>query len=203
MDALTEMVTKLYQETEVQVMPSYPRVLVRVLPKEQMTKGGIMLPEHQQNKPTHEGVVLAVYKPFWKTIIKSDRENWERHRAQILVEIRDGEGKLEAEKVWIESPVKPGDHVLFPHMAIGIVPVWPLDDGKGDYRLVPDDQILSRLTYAQESTRDWLLGVVDLRPEALKGESVDMMLAAEVVDRILANADVIRKDVRAKAMSGA
>lgn len=191
-EELKELVTKLYKETGLDVEPTYPRVLIRLLPKEQISKGGIVLTDHQQNKPTHEGIVVATYKPFMKTITKTSRENWERRRASNLIEVYDGEN-LDSEHVWMKAPVEVGDHVLFPHMDYGITPVWPLDDGKGDYRLVPDDQILGLVEYHKERTKDWLLNFL----KESEGQKKD-----EVVENLLSKASVIRADFPSATLSG-
>ncbi len=185
-DALKQLVTRLYQEKEVEVQPTYPRILVRLLPREQMSRGGIVLPEHHQNKPVHEGIVLATYTPFWKSLIKSNRENWDRKRAKFFAEIFNDKAKHQL--VWIESPVKVGDHVIFPQMEIGITPVWVLDGGKGDYRLVPDDQVLAVLTYERQPVKKWLLETLNLDDST--------------ADRLLEQATILQKDLASRTVSG-
>lgn len=74
--------------------PRYPWVFVRVLHKEQQV-GRIVIPETEQNKPMHEGIVLAVWPPF----IESKTMNGQRVT------------------VFQESDLHPGDHVLLPHWA--------------------------------------------------------------------------------------
>lgn len=183
---LRELVTKLYQEYEVEVEPTFPRVLVRVLPKEQETKGGIILPDYQQNKPTQEGLVLKVFKPFWQTISKVP--------ANFDIKNKDTEidEKGYPKKVWQESVVKPGDHILFPVMAFGITPVWPLDDGKGDYKLIPEWEILATLTYHG-------LSLLDEVKDALLEAGHNIHFQAKY---LLENFDIIRKDVVPVVISG-
>jgi co-chaperonin GroES (HSP10) len=191
-DELKEIVTRLYQGKGIVVHPTYPRVLVRVLPKEQETKDGLILTDYQQNKPTHEAIVLEVYKPFWKTLVKSDRETWERSRPNNLVQLLEN-GEVETEKVWIESPVKIGDHILFPHMALGIIPVWPLDDGRGEYRLIPDEHILGTVEYEKTPTKEWLIELIS--------PYLDHPVP-DVAGMILERATVVRTDFPSKTISG-
>lgn len=183
-DELTNLVTKLYQETEVTVKPMFPKVLVRLLPREQQTKAGLWLPDGAQNKPVHEGVVLDTYESFWYDIWKSKLH----YVAITSPTLLDEDDHIQA--IWQECAVKPGDHVVFPHMALGITPVWPLDDGRGDYRLVPEGEILGKLEYEKESTREWLI------------ESALVGLLPDMADKLLAQADVIRKDLVSKTVSG-
>lgn len=74
--------------------PKFPWVFVRVLKKEQ-ERGGIILPDSEQNKPVHEAIVLAV----WPSFIESKTKNG--HRITV----------------YKESELSPGDHVLLPHYA--------------------------------------------------------------------------------------
>ena len=73
----------------------HPWCFIRVLAKEQVVNG-IILPEIDQNKTVHEGIVLATWRPWseWRTIPGS---------TTVMVHH--------------ESKLKPGDHVLFPHWA--------------------------------------------------------------------------------------
>jgi co-chaperonin GroES (HSP10) len=45
-------------------IPRHPYVVVRVLPKEHKTEGGIFIPEVSQNKPVYEGIVLDTWKAY-------------------------------------------------------------------------------------------------------------------------------------------
>jgi co-chaperonin GroES (HSP10) len=71
--------------------PKYPWVFVRVVKKEQNYKGVVVLPDSDQNKINHEGIVLAT----WGSII--------RYNGCLAYKI--------------DSELKPGDRVLFPHWA--------------------------------------------------------------------------------------
>lgn len=79
--------------------PIYPYVLVRVLPKEHITEGGIYLPDTAQNKPVYEGIVLSIWKPY--------------------VEIRNLSGKdggpMGTLAITHECELKVGDRIAFPH----------------------------------------------------------------------------------------
>src|SRR6266702_3318365 len=44
--------------------PLYPYLLTRVLPKEHITPGGLVLPETDQNKILYEGIVIATWQPY-------------------------------------------------------------------------------------------------------------------------------------------
>lgn len=102
----------------------YPLTLVRVLPKEHITSGGIYLPETEQNKPVYEGIVIETWKP------------WDEHRTK---NIRDAEGNIvEQEEIIIPHipTVKPGDRVAFQHFS-GISMHGYLDEKL--YRLIAED----------------------------------------------------------------
>lgn len=184
-EKLRELVAELHKECGVEIEPSFPRVLVRLLPREQKTRSGLYLPEEHQNKPTHEGIVLKVYKPFWQSVFKADDWLKVRSRQALL----DEKGRVKA--IWQEAQVKPGDHILFPFAAFGIMPVWPLDDGKGDYRLVPEGEILAVLDYKKQTTRDWLMAQLNLE-----------FGLEDTVSTILEKAEVYRKDLPSLTVSG-
>jgi co-chaperonin GroES (HSP10) len=71
--------------------PMYPWIFVRVLPREQKVGSIYMVEGPKQNKPMHEGIVLATWQPCQRPV----------------------KGKL----VDLTPDVKPGDHVLFNHWA--------------------------------------------------------------------------------------
>lgn len=195
-DPLAELATKELQEKEIDVEPLFPRILVRLVPKEQ-TKGGILLPGgNQQNKPVHEGIVLKTYKPFWNKYRRM--EDWMIVKSpQVLTDEHFGEVKA----IWQECEVVPGDHILFPFMAPNITPVWPLDGGIGMYRLIEEGHVLSKVTYDSQSTLQWLtdklISYSIVEPGTMDGE------IKRLAEWILERADVIRKDVESKTLSGA
>lgn len=186
-DELKDLATRLYLEHEKTVHPMFPKVLVRLLPREHVTKSGLWLPDGAQNKPVHEGIVLETYKPFWRYIWKTT-DTYAVITANTLLDEKDA-----IHSIWQECAVKPGDHVVFPHMALGITPVWPLDDGRGDYRLVPEGEIYGILEYEKESIKDWLTRTL---------QSSNGLLWEEAAMAILAKADVVRKDMPSITTSG-
>jgi hypothetical protein len=195
-EQLKDLILKLHNELGVVVEPTYPRILVRELPKEQIV-GGIYLPDwqkHQQNKPASEGVVIKTYKPLFVPVSKVGRMEIDEmgNMAAVKRQFIDDDGKTLG--YWLESKLQAGDHILYPHMEFGIVPVEPLDEGKGDYKMVPEGIIVSRLHYEQEKTKDWL--------EQWFRKNTYEDWPQEVADDLLQNADVIRKDVVAKTLSG-
>jgi co-chaperonin GroES (HSP10) len=143
---IDEMVQTLFQASEKRFVPHYPWVFVRVLQKEQQTAGGLVLPE-PQNKTSHEGVVLATWKPIrpnaatagemliaWERSVNSadtrtdlDLAYFEGSRAFAEYLMRRGwgevtqffnvNGDVNEKRELIASSLKPGDHVLFPHWA--------------------------------------------------------------------------------------
>ena len=90
----------LYDNSRRAFRPMYPWVFVQVLPKEQMYHG-LIHTVSDQNKPVHEGIVLATWAPF------------EKHTGQRLLTT----GATVEKYIMIKSEFDPGDHVLFPHWA--------------------------------------------------------------------------------------
>jgi co-chaperonin GroES (HSP10) len=100
--------------------PRPPFVLVRVLPKEHITEGGIILADTAQTKTVYEGIVLATWKPYDEERVK-------------LTDNKSGEVHIETIIIHHECSVKVGDRIAFPHSEGLPVGDW-LDDRY--YRLV-------------------------------------------------------------------
>ena len=79
--------------------PIHPYVLVRVLPKEFKTEGGIWLADVAQNKPLYEGIVLETWRPYEEYRPVYDVEG-ERSGTTIIKH---------------ECALKIGDRISFPH----------------------------------------------------------------------------------------
>lgn len=83
----------------------HPYVLVRVLDKEHITGGGIILPDTVQNKPVYEGIVLATWKPYIE-------RRFVKHKSP------DGEsGPVHFDEIEIvhKCSLEIGTRVAFPH----------------------------------------------------------------------------------------
>src|SRR6266446_4483473 len=104
---IQDVVNKYYAKRQIDIFPSYPYVLVRVLPKAQKVgegKYGDLIAPDQHNKPIHEGIVIATFKPFYKRL-------WYSVKKYMY-----GEGEAECtEDYLVESPVEPGDHIIYQH----------------------------------------------------------------------------------------
>lgn len=81
------------------IIPRHPYILVRVLPKEHTTPGGLILPETDQNKPVYEGIVISTWQPYTE---------------RRAMETKDGKS-MGTYVIYHECDVKPGDRVCFPH----------------------------------------------------------------------------------------
>lgn len=182
-EKLRKLVTELYESCGVDVEVMYPKILVRVLPKAQKISR-IILPDNQkQNKPVLEGLVLKTWRPFYQKIYLT-QANWVKDDPEPNVRYTQK----------VESSVKPGDHILFPYIEFGIVPVEPLDQGKGDYRLIPEDLVLGKLVYRKQTMRKFLTELIGEMPLRANPD--------EIAEGLLEHADVIRKDVESKTISG-
>lgn len=119
MDAVAELALKTYADTGITITPLFPAVLVRVLPPPTKSASGLILfaetTTQGNHNPVYEGIVLRPYPPK-KTVYK---------------------GK----EILLDSGLKVGDHICFPHWAGE--PVKGLDDDR--YRLVPAKGILSEV----------------------------------------------------------
>lgn len=127
---LERLVQEIYEaETSRVFTPRYPWLLVRVLPKINEKLGRILLPQ-TQNKIMYEGIVLAVWKPFW--IHKEKR-------------FKSADGIM-GETGWAEtrtlrkSEFRVGQRIGFPHFE-GL-PIRHLDEN--NYRIVREEVDLNQ-----------------------------------------------------------
>lgn len=97
-------------------IPKHPYILVRVLPKDHVTLGGIYLPDKLQNKPVYEGIVITTWRPYTEKRYKTLPS-----------------GQEETITIDHESHVSSGQRIAFAHIEGLPVGDW-LDDRY--YRLV-------------------------------------------------------------------
>ena len=110
-----ELAQEIYESGERRIQPTWPWVLIRQVPREQM-RNGIVIPDggaNAQNKPLLEGIVLATWEPHFSKW----RKPGEPYKDNL---------------VWRESEFVVGDRVLYPSFA-GL-PVNFLDEH--NYRLI-------------------------------------------------------------------
>jgi len=112
----SELALEEYNKLNLNIVPMYPAVLIRLLPKERVSRSGLIyFPDEKVNKPVYEGIVIRSYEPKHVLVNKGRR-------------------------ILVESGVKPGDHILFPHWSGETVP-WlndvTLNVDNDEYRLVP------------------------------------------------------------------
>jgi len=105
-------VNRYYAKHQVDIFPSYPYVLVRVLPKAQKIgegKFGDLIAPDEHNKPIHEGIVIATFKPIWRNFKKYVIRNFKNEDQSLGLE------EEVTEHIMIEAPVEPGDHIIYQH----------------------------------------------------------------------------------------
>lgn len=100
---LAKLCMEIYEEGYERFTPLHPFVLVRVLPKDHITTGGVYLPDTAQNKPVYEGIVI-------KTWMSYDEVKRVKH-----LDGMPGEGDYDEIIIYHECAVKPGDRIAFPH----------------------------------------------------------------------------------------
>lgn len=191
-ERLGRYVNELYEKAGIETVPVFPKVLIRVLPREQKV-GGIWLPDNnKQNKPTWEGIIIKTYEPRYRKIYLTE--------ADWVKDDPDPEVRY-AQK--FECEFKPGDHVLFPFIDFGITPVT-IDEGKGDYRCVPEHLILAKLEYQQEKLSVWLTNLLDKATKAeYKSDDSNGPEGSEFIAQyLLKHADIVRRDLVSLTMSG-
>lgn len=173
----------------------YPWVLVKVLPKDQMYKGILYLPDapgkdKSQNKPVAEGIVLSTWHPFF-TVAKKTREN-------LL-----GEPVVVWTQFERKSNLKPGDHILFPHWAGQ--PAGELD--AKEFRLIqefssyqPSPEPSCIVEHEDEPIKTQLEKLISQEAfDEAFGYDVDIQATA---NRIMREYYVIPKNSTAKTLSG-
>lgn len=190
LDDLSEKTQALYQHACRSLTPRRDWVLLRVLEREQVTKGGIIVPGFEQNKPLHEGIILATWEP------------WTEERTT-----RDEEGRTVVRVIHHRSELKAGDHVLFDHWAG--VPV--LSDSKinCNFRLVkePDDPNLGSIKavveYSEKDERPHeimteLLREMNIDVNSREFDQMCRLAAARIEDRFL----LVDRDQQSITLSG-
>src|ERR1035437_4068038 len=175
---MTDLVQRVYAETERIIQPLKPFILVRTLPRSTVTAGGILMPE-KQNKPTIEAVVLAVYEPYWEKAYE---------RALIPAEDRDI-------SVWNECDIKVGDHIVMPHF-VGL-PDSFLDER--EYRLIKEDDAIAVLHYREKGELHDMVRAVML--DEFKFNDSNSKMLDKITDAILKKFDVVPKVIYSKTTS--
>lgn len=140
---------KIYKEHR-QMQLLYPWVAVMLVKKERTLESGIVLPEHQQNKVMHEGIVL---------------ETWRDKVVDRGVIHKNGERLTRCEV--LHSELKPGDHVLFQHWAGQ--PIFDYDPQRFrlvrecDWHETKNGGIVAKVVYSDRNTKavSQLMDLVD------------------------------------------
>lgn len=101
-EQLAQLCIDIYLSGGQRFTPLPPFVLIRVLPKDMVSEGGIVLPGVQQNKPVHEGIVLETYRPYTEEV--KLKKKW-----------ADGSYEESIGIIHRECSLKPGDRVAYPY----------------------------------------------------------------------------------------
>lgn len=140
------------------LIPLPPFILVRVIPKELTSAGGILLPSQRQNKPAHEGIVLQTYSPY--------QEEKVLHRV-----LPDGTKEEYIGHIRRECPVQIGQRVMYPYYE-GVAHKILGDD----YMLIRHSADQIKFPYCQ------ILGVVDYEGDLLiQAQICELMKKFEAV----------------------
>ena len=174
----TNLVERLYAETERYIQPLKPFILVRTLPRSTVTAGGILMPE-KQNKPNIEAVVLAVYKPYWEKVDKVSED-----------------GKHSDISVYNECDIKVGDHIIMPHF-VGL-PDSFLDER--EYRLIKEDDATAVLHYREKGELRQI--VKDGMLQALSTSDGNNSILDDYLDALFVHFDVVPKEIQSRTTSG-
>lgn len=131
---LRDICLEIYSLGEERLIPMNPFILVRLIPRDKMTAGGILIPDQGQNKPVFEGIVLETYRPY-----------------VVEETLRSEDGTSMGLKITaFECPLKPGDRVAFPYYE-GVQKSYLGDD----YRLIRQAADQVKFPYSQ------VLGILD------------------------------------------
>jgi co-chaperonin GroES (HSP10) len=173
---MTDLVERMYADTERWLQPLKPFILVRTLPRSTVTAGGVLMPE-KQNKPNIEAVVLAVYKPYWEKVDKVSED-----------------GKRFDISVFNECDIKVGDHIVMPHH-VGL-PDSFLDER--EYRLIKEDDAVAVLHYREKGwLKEQLMQLVS-QLEAGLGDSRYGLIAEMIQEKF----DLVPKVIYSRTTSG-
>jgi co-chaperonin GroES (HSP10) len=187
---IEDLVTQAYRECGLDVVPKRGTYLIRVLPKETVTKSGVILADmgnkDHQNKPNYEGVVLATFAPYEKNI--------EAFMVRS-VDVTGSERVVER----VEPLLSVGDHILFPHYE-GI-PIPSLDLGTGEYRIINEESVVVVISYDAKKVDEKLHDEICSWLESQAMDVADFS-TRELVETIRERFNVVSKDLQPKTLSG-
>ena len=95
---------ELYALGTLHIRPLPPYIIVRILPKEQTTQGGIILADTAQNKTLYEGIVLETWAPYSEYRSKS-----------VTMDTYMSPPCTETIRIDHECSVKAGQRICFAH----------------------------------------------------------------------------------------
>jgi co-chaperonin GroES (HSP10) len=137
-------------------IPLPPFVLVRVLPKDLVSDGGIILPNQQQNKPVHEGIVLETFRPYEEEVVLTTVA-----RSSAGHEIRTEEIGI----IHRECPLKRGQRIAYPYYE-GVAHKYLGDD----YVLIRHSADQIKYPYCQA------LGILDYEGDKKIGQQITALM---------------------------
>jgi len=153
---LADLCIEIYLSGGERFIPLPPFVLVRVLPKDMVSDGGIILPNQRQNKPVHEGIVLETYRPYEEEVVLKNK--WTTQDGVVHI-------KEYVDKITRTCPVKVGQRVCYPHYEG--VPHKYLGE---DYVLVRQSADQIKFPYCQ------VLGIVDYEGDRGIGRKITALM---------------------------
>jgi co-chaperonin GroES (HSP10) len=182
---IDELVQGLYQSSTRQFVPRYPWILCRILQKEHVTRGGIVLPATDQHKPMLEAIVLVTWRPFTQ------------ERGKVLEN-----GRKFSRTVVKQSQFEPGQHVLLPHWA-GL-PHYGLNDQR--YRYVKEEDwqedkdggIVAFVDYEDKANAPNAVLREMLADGIIEDQEVLAVLAAKIEQRFL----LVDREAKSVTLSG-
>jgi co-chaperonin GroES (HSP10) len=108
------------------LVPTYPRLVVEIAERKTETASGLIVTDLEENKPIHEAVVLAVYRPrrvhegIMDAVHKAAFSQLANRDIQPGI-TQEGKAILAARSVLdgfyktVVSDLVPGDHIFFHH----------------------------------------------------------------------------------------
>lgn len=150
---IRELVEELRVEAPAEIEPVYPFNLVYIV-GQSGRHGRIITPE-KHNKVLYEALVIQSHRPK-------------------MVATKTGGSKV------AESPVVPGQHVLFQHYKGAPV---PMDNFGGDFRLIADEDFVGILEYAPEEQASVLDKLMMCLPQVALEDIEELIKRFVFVDR--------------------